>query len=263
MDGTFISIPCWSRQHVTLTWRTGPIFVCPRIHPWGSKSWSCLSFNPSFKSWIVREYCPMETFLIQLVHKSETLLSHSITFRISVRDHAVDLLLLEHSSQLFVPTYSPLQAPIYDITAQPTNPRLLRRYWADLQNWSCEIKALHSKGHHWSESYISLLSFSRIPIQRCFRNWRPFFCFTRTEKRPLSQRKFLCVISYRFRIRKHSLHFQLFVQSTSLNMDMKMIRSSNSSGLVLRVVMLTWISLYRVFWWNFTLELKWFSVDFK
>ena len=65
-----------------------------------------------------------------------------------------------------------------------TNSRLLRRYWADLQNWSCEVEALRSNVQRWSESYIVHLSFSRIPDPkhwklgildvRCPWNWHPW-----------------------------------------------------------------------------------------
>ena len=39
VEGACMSIPYWSRQHVTLIWRTGPILVSPLIHPIGSESW--------------------------------------------------------------------------------------------------------------------------------------------------------------------------------------------------------------------------------
>ena len=134
-----------------------------------------------------------------------------------------------------------------------TNPRLLRRYWADLQNWSCEIKTLHSKDPHWSESYISHLSLSRIPDPTHWKLWKMDvlqvcnFCVSYhfssspgPEKWPTSQRKFPCVISFHFRIRKN---IPCTFQSMSLNIDMKTVRSSNSSGIVLRTVVLVWISL--------------------
>ena len=37
MDFTWISIPYCSSWHMTLTWRTGPIFVYPRIQPTGTE----------------------------------------------------------------------------------------------------------------------------------------------------------------------------------------------------------------------------------
>ena len=50
------------------------------------------------------------------MHKSETLFSSTI-FRISLGDHAVNLSLLEHSSQVSLPAYSLLYARLFDRTA--------------------------------------------------------------------------------------------------------------------------------------------------
>ena len=53
----------WSTQHMTLTWRTGPILECPPIHPIGPESWwprgnmyslhdPVVPPNPSSTSWV-------------------------------------------------------------------------------------------------------------------------------------------------------------------------------------------------------------------
>ena len=57
----------------------------------------------------------------------------------------------------------------------------------------------------------------------------PFFFVSWSEKRPMSNQKSFCVVLDRYRIRKTYIVISL-IQSMSLNIDMKMIRSSSSSG---------------------------------
>ena len=91
------------RQHVTLTWRNGPIFVSTnssgKLRNLVITRYTLCKSRFSSDTIIsrhefVRKYCAIETSSwIQLMHKSQTLFSSTI-FRISLGDHAVDLSLL-------------------------------------------------------------------------------------------------------------------------------------------------------------------------
>ena len=141
VDGTCSSTPCWSRQRVITNWRTGPTaLVCPLIHPISSESWwsrgnvyslhdLVVPPNPSSTSWVVWKYCLTETFLMNPFANPTYFLSLLITFQVFLDGCAVDPSLLEQSSQVFVPTNSLPEAPIFDTTADFS---MLRNDWPSI-----------------------------------------------------------------------------------------------------------------------------------
>ena len=132
MDGIWISIQYWSKSHVTLTWQTGPIFVSLRIHPISSElkisrdtvyalHEPVFPPKPMLTSWIVRKKVQQILSLwIQLIHKSQTLLSLSTDFRICLDDPGIDSSLLEHWSQVLLPACSLIQKTNFEITSPST-----------------------------------------------------------------------------------------------------------------------------------------------
>ena len=119
-----------------------------------------------------------------------------------------------------------------------TNPRLVRKHWADWLNQLCETKAAHSTCHRWSASNIFHMSFSHIldpthwmlgkldvrflpnwapsrlrfdstVLQFCCRAFRSMpFCFiTRTDKRPRFLPSFCVVSDLLQSSEKHLLEF--------------------------------------------------------
>ena len=91
---TLISIPCWYKWYVTLTSNTGPIFVFPRIHPFGvdlaplrgdvyaRHDPACPNPVESM-SWIVMKYWPGDIFLIKKPASSPALLTRTSSGRFS------------------------------------------------------------------------------------------------------------------------------------------------------------------------------------
>ena len=128
VDGTCISIPSWSRQHVILTWCTGPILVCPPIHATSSESglsrdmytlcrflsylqnhntrreWLCSTFQGRLFSWIPQ------------IRRLTLFVSHWTILQIFDDEHAVGHLLLEHSSLVSVLKSPLLAVPTFEIT---------------------------------------------------------------------------------------------------------------------------------------------------
>ena len=147
--------------------------------------------NPSSTWWIVLKYCPKETtpresrrfaglsyfYLIWQFFKSLMMNTQSVTRCLNIRPwclhQSVHFLRFQLLWELIVHLrdgFLHALVRIDQVSAgwiRHTNSLLLRRYWADLLNELCEIRAPHSENPRWSESYIFHPSFPRkSPIQR-------------------------------------------------------------------------------------------------
>ena len=222
---------------MALTWRTGPILVCPRIHPISSESWSrdnvyslhdpAFPPEPSFKSWMVRKYCSTETFLMNpadshihlLIFEFLLVITQSISRCLNIRLKCLyqrirlfklqfSILLLIHFHNGFLHAWKWLTKNLLSQFITPVrgcsvDTELICRI--DRAKWTLCVRKFRTEVVRTSPTCLFHDICSRIPLSF---KWEiflslPVLFFTETEKRPMSQRKFLCMINYHFRIRKN------------------------------------------------------------
>ena len=142
-----------------------------------------------------------------------------------------------------------------------TNPLLLRRYWAGCRDWLCEITALRSSSHRWSESIFFHFSFSRILYPT---HW---FLGKRDVRFSLGLR--ILISADRFHSPSSlymcvSYHFCSFSGMSLRAFVCVIFDSLKSSDMIPRVAIIVWISRSSSFvecpGKKFPLELEWRSI---
>ena len=139
-----IAIPYWSSQHIILTWRTGPILLCPPIHATKFGIWTitrqcilsaCSSRTSQSIIHMVNSFEVLSegdySSWIPQIRRLELFLSHLTILQIFDDEYAVGHPLLEHSSLVFTPKCSLLAVPTFVRTDRSPSRRISPCFSAD------------------------------------------------------------------------------------------------------------------------------------